>query len=256
MLLAGTKVGRRRRWRDVARPVVPGLHEWEQLLVQEGSAGGQSAHVLWTGPLPAVPTMWDFGEELLAASCPALLEEEKQPILPAAPCTLDDELAEEMGTVDSVELRDQLFRKRRGHAVPPWSAPRVAWKCLLKEGSETADRDVQECIRKQCVLIRMRDRTPLGWILSMSIPVDKMNAKSGCGRFRLLQVLDCMSTSWSACFWNRARREFAVSQYGFVRKSNRLHALLALKLQRWRLLARKLGCLQAFFEAQLSLNTN
>jgi hypothetical protein len=193
--------------------------------------------------------MWDFGEELLAPSCPMLLQEERQPQLPPATGTYDDDLAHDFGTQASTDLLHQLFRKRRGHAVPPWSAPRVSWQCLLKERSETSNAQIRECIRRQCVLIRMCDRTPLGWIMSLSIPIDKMNAKSGCNRFRLLQIIDCMSTSWSASFWNRTPNEFAISQYGFVQQRNRLHALLALKLQRWRLLTRKLGCLQAFFDA-------
>ena len=95
--------------------------------------------------------MLGIGQQLLDPPCPELsacLADLHVPI-PDARDNWDE--AFDCATRDVEDLYDALARRGRGHAVPWWSAPRVAWKLLL-----IGDDDVR------CPAVRERLHLVLG----------------------------------------------------------------------------------------------
>ena len=138
-------------------------------------------------------------------------------------------------------------KRGRGHSIPPWSAPRESWRTILTKDTTSTRPAIQEQLRRVCVLVRTADRAPLAWCMSWSCPIDKGNDRAGCGRFRLLQIIDPISCVWASGLWKRTERQQAVAQYGFTKRRNRLHALLMIKLMRWILNIQHTGNVSVFF---------
>ena len=97
--------------------------------------------------------------------------------LPPPPATTDFALACDLGTQDAERMFDRMTKVGHGHAVPPWSAPRTAWKDMLVGPPATQSAILRRALVDLCGLIRWRDRTPLAWSLSWTAALDKRNGK-------------------------------------------------------------------------------
>ena len=142
---------------------------------------------------------------------------------------------EELADEDHYGMVEEVLRRRRGQAVPPWSAPRVAWRAVLKGGTdEEADRTWREWTWRMCWLCRRTQTTPLQWCASWTCLVDKRNSKIGCKRWRRLEIFDPLSQAWGSALWKRQRHQFAANQFAYNAGRCRAHAIMTIRLQRWR----------------------
>ena len=86
--------------------------------------------LFWRGPMNGLPALWDLGQELMQPLTPSHCREEEVS-LARWKRDIDDDTAARRGLRDYVSTINEINTRRRGHAVPPWSAPRVCWKTLL-----------------------------------------------------------------------------------------------------------------------------
>jgi len=79
--------------------------------------------------------------------------------------------------------------------------------------------------------------------------VDKRNGQRGCARFRRLEINDMIGVAHTMSLWRRRRRPGHATQYGFTPHRQRLHAILGVRLQRWRLHMLQAHSLTILFDA-------
>ena len=153
------------------------------------------------------------------------------------------------GDVDERRLCAALSRRRLGFAVPPWSVPRAGWRLLLAGPVAYQSAPLHDELARHCSLVRCCDCVPAQWATSWTAFADKQNGKSGCGRWRLLQLLDPVGSAWNAALWAGYPHPFDDFQYENVKGRQRLHAALQVRIQRWRIAQRGDGCLGAYYDA-------
>ena len=65
--------------------------------------------------------------------------------------------ARDLGTEDAEAVYGQMEQSGRGHVVPPWSAPRVAWRGMLIGDVKTRSGVLRDGLMQLCSMIRWRD---------------------------------------------------------------------------------------------------
>ena len=112
-------------------------------------------------------------------------------VFSAPPLTLlDSGWCDRFAIKDWVGMLGVLHERKRGHAVPPWSAPRVAWLAAVFpcEPVESCARVRRELLR-MCQLVRRNQTSCLAHCVSASCLVDNRNTAVGTLRCRRLQIL-------------------------------------------------------------------
>ena len=71
--------------------------------------------------------------------------------------------ARDLGTEDAELVYAQMEKLGRIHSVPPWSAPRVAWRDMLIGDVKTRSGVLRDGLMQLCSMIRGRDYAPLAW---------------------------------------------------------------------------------------------
>ena len=88
-----------------------------------------------------------------------------------------------------------------------------------------------------CRMRRRRQYPPLQWATSWTGVVCKHNGKVGCKGWRCLEILAPMGLAWVAQLWAHRPRAYSSSQFGYVQGRQRMRAVLATGLERWRIAA-------------------
>ena len=152
------------------------------------------------------------------------------------------------GTVDVEDLYNVLAKRGRGHAVPWWSAARVAWRLLLVGNATARCALLCERLRWVLILVLFVDAAPTLWCVSLVARVDKQNHRGDCAQWRLLQLLGPVGCAWAAMLWKRQHYQFDAAQCGFVHGRQRLHAVFQIRVQRWRARQAGSGSLTCFYD--------
>ena len=168
-------------------------------------------HCLWNGFLHSLPSVRQPGQQPICPATAALLRAESTFRITPPPATSDYALATLLGKQDCNDLQKALQRQTQGHAVPPWAAPREAWRSLLQLKSPSRPNLLRKALERQCILIRRLDRVPVPWATTWGCPVPKNNGKPGCLAWRLTQIAEIISSSWAAMMWRRMRHGSRVS---------------------------------------------
>ena len=223
--MKGSGLRKRKRWSKTLPVSLPSVLQWLPLLSSAGPAGGQEMLQTWLGPLDNLCSFWALGQEALAPLTARMAHEEARTRPARAPASPEEE--DTRGLQDFVELLNQVHDQKRGHAVPRWSAPRAAWKvCLIPTEDLPGTVRVRRALLQHCRLIRHTQAMSLPLSTSWICPVDKRNGRSGCARFRRIEVSDPIGAAHAMGLWRRRHRPFSDNQYGFVRGQQRLHAVL------------------------------
>ena len=196
--------------------------------------------------------MWDLGQELLQPlDCAHYLDEARTRPLARELTQLDLRAA---ALRDFVALLSELLILRRGHAVPPWSAPNIAWRVILIPAAEReCSMSARHALLRLCTLIHQAREIPAEMNASWMVTIDKRTTKKGPASYRRLEILDPLGSAWAMGRWRRLPLRFAGSQFGYVPRRRREHAILLLSLQLWHA-ARSGRCAAVFFGTRATLS--
>ena len=86
---------------------------------------------LWRGPEQTLPSVWALGAALLQPLDGDQYQAEERTRPAAGRAERDSAYAEELALRDFVDTIDRAHVRTKGHSVPPWSAPRCAWRAIL-----------------------------------------------------------------------------------------------------------------------------
>jgi hypothetical protein len=139
---------------------------------------------------------------------------------------------------DLDDLKKYSNRAGGGNAVLPWAFPKQLWESYA----------FQDMVAAFLLLLRVALDVPLSWKTSLVAPVPKFNDKPGCAAFRPIRLLGPISKWWHSLCWGQASLQFLHNDFGFVLGRRREEAILLIRLARWRLLRRNLGCLLVLYD--------
>ena len=111
--------------------------------------------------------------------------------------------ASDMGAQDLEQVYDVMSKRTAGHSVPWWPAPKIAWRTMLVGSPENRCKPLHDRLQLILSVVRFCNSAPLLWCLSESARVDKNNCKTGCSRWRLVQLLDYIGSVWASSLWNK-----------------------------------------------------
>jgi hypothetical protein len=171
---------------------------------QPGFSAGQSAHTLWIGDSRALPHVLQQGSEYWSPRSLLPVSFLHSFIFPTSRCAGDWDEASDMAAQDLEHVYDVMSKRTAGHSIPWWSAPKNAWRTMLVGSPENRCKPLHD--RLQLILSVVPffcNRAPLLWCLSESARVDKNNCKTGCSRWRLVQLLDYIGSVWASSLWNK-----------------------------------------------------
>ena len=213
-VIAGNKLGIRKRRYAIPVPLRPIAAEWSSHLAQPGPAGGCMAQELWQGPPHQLQAFWDV----------------RRVLAPAQHHLASDTQCQE----DLEGVRQRLRATSALTAVPPWSAPRLFWTFLLGAKSQHPSQPFCALFRQLCFLIRSTRSVPQQWLTAMAALLPKYNGKVGCNSIRLVHVLDDIGKSFFAYIWRKAHHTYDDHSLGFVPHRRREEAQVVVQVAVWR----------------------